>query len=274
MFKCFNIFNSVTFRSLGGLLCGLSLGVWILGLIGYAPSALAQVAEVETPVAYQQAVEDAATVDPEETFASLTPIRPDNTNLVWNEDGSRVLVVTWKSQGSYERFLKPYTYTSDHENYVVWVTAVPEVRSFCHGYLLDHMDAGSADLDLRLKQHLGLGADWQYDVFVEMWVSPEDLFRPCVDPEITDTQCQLSFGPEIPQVKNISDYASFYKNLYYGSFRQGPGVPWTGLGYTYDWGNPAQEIGASEFILVPGAEYEIHRVMSTAQYCWCQDMES
>jgi len=44
-------------------------------------------------------------------------------------------------------------------------------------------------------------------------------------------------------------------------------VPWTGLGYTYDWGNPDSEVGASEFILVPGAAYQVKRAVPTAEYC-------
>jgi hypothetical protein len=127
--------------------------------------------------------------------------------------------------------------------------------------------ATEADMNLRLKQYLGLNFTWEYDVFMEMWVSPEELFRPCVDPEVSDSQCNLEFGDSSPVVKNIKNYPQFYKNLYFQDFRSRPGVPWTGLGYTYDWGNPLTEAGASEFIMVPGANYEIERVVPTLDYC-------
>jgi hypothetical protein len=68
-------------------------------------------------------------------------------------------------------------------------------------------------------------------------------------------------------VRGIANYPAFYKNLYFGDFRTTPGVPWTGLGYTYDWGNLQTGEGASEFILSPGSRYEIRGAVPTAQYC-------
>ncbi len=38
------------------------------------------------------------------------------------------------------------------------------------------------------------------------------------------------------------------------------------MGYTYDWGNQHHPFGASEFILVPGAAYEIVKVVETMDY--------
>ena len=42
--------------------------------------------------------------------------------------------------------------------------------------------------------------------------------------------------------------------------------PFTGLGYTYDWGNAETDIGASEFIVKPGATVTIHEIKSTSKY--------
>jgi hypothetical protein len=216
---------------------------------------------------YQLAVSDAALVREKEISQDLVAITDKNSNLIWNADKSKILVVTWKEQSSYEKFFKPNHASSSNPEHATWVTTAPQVQKFCENYLTKHLQADKAQLDLRLKQYLGLNADWNYDVFIEMWVSPADLFRPCVDPEITDTQCNLQFSEKLPQVKNIPDYVSFYKNLYFKSFRASAGVPWTGLGYTYDWGNPQSPLGASEFILAPQSEYKIERVISTQDYC-------
>jgi hypothetical protein len=197
----------------------------------------------------------------------LIPITANNANLVWNADKSKILVVTWKQQTAYEKFIQPNTKTPENPEYAIWVTAAPQVQQFCQNFVKNQGDVDKAGLDLRLKQYLGLDASWNYDVFVELWVSPNDLFRPCVDPQINDQECELQFGKTLPQVKNIADYAGFYKNLYFKSFRASAGVPWTGLGYTYDWGNSETAVGASEFILVPNANYEIKRVVSTPDYC-------
>ena len=86
-------------------------------------------------------------------------------------------------------------------------------------------------------------------------------------PNIDDTQCDIKVPQQFPSVKNIPDYGYFYKNLYFKSFRESAGVPWTGLGYTYDWGNKESEVGASEFIVTPHAPYEIKQVLSTHEYC-------
>ena len=105
-------------------------------------------------------------------------------------------------------------------------------------------------------------------MFVELWVDPADMFRPCVDPEIHDNNCQLHFSEcPAPPIKEIADYYAFYKDLYFKSFRYQSRVPWTGLGYTYDWGNPASPVGASEYILRSNSAYRIERVVETADYC-------
>lgn len=213
--------------------------------------------------AYQKAVKDAAFVTEDEISKELIPINDANMGLVWNDDKSKILVATWKAQGSYEQFLKPYDKTSDNPDYAVWVTTVPQVKDMCSALPNKREQA----VNRRLKQYLGLDPDWTYDVFVEMWVSPQDIFRPCVDPEIDDNTCNLNFAKTIPTVKNIPDYQDFYEALYYKSYRGSAGVPWTGLGYTYDWGNRKSDVGASEYILVPGAAYEIKQAVPTMAYC-------
>jgi hypothetical protein len=152
------------------------------------------------------------------------------------------------------------------------VTVAPQVKAFCQRYLQQHPNATAAELTLRLKQYLGLNPQWEYEQFVELWVRPQDLFRPCVNPDITQRQCPLHFAGVVPQVTGytqgtgIQDYQSFYQTLYFRSIRAAL-QPWTGLGYTYDWGSPISQVGASEFILVPGATYAVKQAVPTLQYC-------
>lgn len=240
--------------------------------LGYALCSLIACTEITPPLdsvtqSYQHAVSDAVTVEKNEISNNLAAINDKNSALIWSADKSRILVAVWKDMSVYERFFKPNHITSGNPEHVTWVTLAPQVQKFCQNYLIDNPKTDDQQLTLRLKQYLGLNAVWKYDVFIEMWVSPNDLFRPCVDPETNDTQCNLRFAEQLPQVKNIPDYASFYKNLYFKSFREGSGVPWTGLGYTYDWGNPQSSVGASEFILSPHTEYKIERVLLTQDYC-------
>lgn len=215
---------------------------------------------------YHTAVTDAAVTEQDEIVNNLNAVSRENEQLKWNNEATKLLVVTWKAKGAYENFIKPYPATSKNEDYVVWVTLVPQVQNFCKNFMAEQSPS-KEDLDRRLKQYLGLNHTWTYDVFVELWVSPDDLFRPCVDPETHDSACNLDFAKESPRIRNIADYKEFYKSLYYKSFRSGTGAPWTGLGYTYDWAVPGSEVGASEFILVPDAAYEVNRVVPTNEYC-------
>ncbi len=217
----------------------------------------------DTITAYTRAVNDAAVAEPGEISEQLFAIHSANPALQWRD--GKVLMVTWKSRSSFDANFKNQTQTSAQEKYVTWVTAAPQVQAFCRDFVKNNPDG---DLNQRLKQYLGLNPDWQYDVFIELWVDPADVFRPCVDPEIHDNNCQLHFSEcPAPQIKKIADYHAFYKDLYFKSFRYRPGVPWTGLGYTYDWGNPASPVGASEYILSPGSAYRIERVVETTGYC-------
>jgi hypothetical protein len=200
---------------------------------------------------YALAVRRAAVVDQSQIVTDLQRLDRSNASLVWSTDGSKVLAVTWKSKSSYESNFRDKTETSPEEAFVVWVTLAPQVQRFCETYFREHPRATDADVILRLKQYLGLNASWSYDVFLEMWVDAADVFRPCVDPEPNDSTCNLEFATPAPMVKGIANYPAFYKSLYFGDFRTAPGVPWTGLGYTYDWGNPRGREGASEFILSP-----------------------
>jgi|ERR1051326_7468759 hypothetical protein len=214
---------------------------------------------------YDAALKDASVPTPAAIVTDLTIISNSNPSLVWDNKHTHLLVVTWKNRDTFQRYYQNEKRTSANENSVTWVTAVPEVQKFCQQYFGETKD--DAALNLRLKEYLGLHPSRQYDVFVEMWVRPSDLFRPCPDPEISDSQCRLELSDRSPKVRHIKNYNDFYRDLYYKSFRSALGVPWTGLGYTYDWGNPTSKKGNSEFVLVPKAAYAIRRAVPTAEYC-------
>ena len=216
---------------------------------------------------YTAGVRDAAVAEESERADDLVPITADNNSLAWNEGRTKIRVATWKAQGAFDQFLKPYSATSDNEAYPVWVTAAPRMQERCRQFRQENPDAGKEQVDLFLKQFLGLHPDWNYDVFVELWVEPSALFRPCVDPIPDDRTCDVHFADTVAKVPGIANYRNFYENLYFGSSRFPPGVPWTGLGYTYNWGNPENEQGASEFILSPGSPYEIAATVPTMDYC-------
>ncbi|GBC59785.1 hypothetical protein DENIS_0726 [Desulfonema ishimotonii] len=199
---------------------------------------------------YRSAVADARVAEADEIYGELTAITHDNTDLIWDDGKKRVLVVTWTSWAGYDDKIGQQMEMSRE----TWVTVVPELKDFCG-------KPETSEIPLRLEQLLGLPPGNGKNRFAELWVSPHDLFRPSPDPEITDRESELSFPPGAgyEHKKWISDLAnrSYDEN----------GYPWTRLGYTYDWGNPADEVGLSEFVIRKGAFVEVRSVSENAAYC-------
>lgn len=220
---------------------------------------------------YRAAVNDARTAEPSDLVTTLTPIVPHNDDLVWRRrrDSTRqVLVVTWTGPGGPTVPAAGETMTVTED---IWVTAVPDLRTFCEG-----LNRTGDRLDRRLAQRLGLPPDVDYDRFVELWVRPRDLVRPCPDPEVSDRECELS--PPIPaRHASVSDaHQKWFRDLKRTSY--GPdGYPFTGLGYTYDWNPETDDVGPSEFVLRPSPDSagsssaprqaDVRAVYSTDHYC-------
>lgn len=202
---------------------------------------------------YENAIIDAMVAEEDEIYDDLIAITEDNDYLIWQEDGQekRVLVVTWT--GYPDSFPDGNTVTTWWGE--PWVTVVPEIRDwFGDNY------AGETDMILRAEQLLGLPRDAAYTHFVELWVQPDDLFRPTPDNEITDRAAQLEF-PESAQEWYIE---WFNENIIYSYFPMR--YPWTRLGYTYDWGNEDSEIGLSEFVIKKDSEVIVESVSLTGEY--------
>lgn len=228
---------------------------------------------------YLRAVDDARVAEPGEIYRDLTALVAWEEGLEWEGEpgNSRVLVVVWTGKDYYDSSIGQDYLLPDDAN--VWVTAVPDLQDCFLGQ--------GADLkpgELRLKQLLGLPPDGSYTKFVELWVSPSDLFRPSPDPEINDCEAELSFPTATSRLLSFNDdctitqwdnelnrdisytYEEWFtdrKNtIYYGDHP----YPWTGLGYTYDWGDPGCEVGLSEFVILGGSTVGVQDVVPTADY--------
>jgi len=203
---------------------------------------------------YQHAVADAQIAEPSERAFRLVAITPDNKQLKWKtmEGADWVLVSTWTNWNGYRASLgKEMTIGRE-----LWVTSAPELQNFCHAYALK-----DSEKTLRLEQLLGLPPHNGKTQFIEMWVKPENLFRPSGDNEINDKTAETTLP-----TKAAPDYAKWYHDLESKSYGK-DGYPWTRLGYTYDWGSNASEIGLSEFVLRPGSVALIQSITPTNDYC-------
>lgn len=225
--------------------------------------------DADLAVAYGDAVADAAVMEPTEAVNTLTPIRRDTSGLIWRGAGAseQVLMVTWTQYTTYDGLAgKSAIFTTPPEkkpfgpmDWESWVTPAPAVGEFC---ALQNLPC--AERDLRLKQLLGLPPESEKTRFVEFWVSPKDLFRPAPDSEITDNTAGLRF----PADTDPAHVAWFQAQRAYSTDPATP-YPWTGLGYTYDWGNPLNHVGLSEYVVREGAVIDILAVWTNDEYCPC-----
>ncbi|BDS09543.1 hypothetical protein [Aureispira anguillae] len=210
-------------------------------------------------VIYSKAIQDAMYATPAKVSNNLVEINKNNKELVWKtiEGEAYLLVVTWKQNVSY---YEPYLDSSFYNtgNYPIWITTAPE--------LLNRMKAENAsNVDRRLIELLGLPPNATYSYFVEFWVRPQDLFRPCPDREISDSKCEVCFPANTDSAHvnwiNQSRIDRYYPCELYDQY------PWTQLGYTYDW-NPKNKshVGLSEFVIGKNKKIVVHKIYTTEDY--------
>ena len=212
--------------------------------------------------AYQRAVADAMMAEPSEIVTSLTPIVGYNADLIWEGElgASRVLMVSWVDGDYYDDSVGQEYTLPDWLR--LWVTAVPEMQAF----FAPRPASSETILKRRVEQLLGMPPDTRNIKFVEVWVNPDDLARPCPDPEITDTVCELDFPP--PRFQELSsDYRQWFEANRASSYGGSQPYPWTRLGYTCDWyRGQGCDTGLSEFVIWPGSTVGVRSVRTTLDY--------
>lgn len=240
--------------------------------------------------AYVHALEESRTATQDKVFRELIAIIPDSDGvnkkrlcggeLVWEgEPGkSRILVATVMDRTAFETYYKQ-NLDQRQESYLLrkslWVTVVPEIQNaFMRGCGRDRPLKAERcpPSSKRIAKLLGLPPSKDYEILVELWVSPGDLFRPSADPEITDHEAEpatkigdglWSFRSDQNPFARIDETRLFldriggsavpFKTWYAESAEHYDPLswdaPWTRLGYTYDWGSGRNHVGVSEFIV-------------------------
>jgi hypothetical protein len=215
---------------------------------------------------YNLAVADAKVAELNEVSQNLVAITKDNPFLIWQNKTApkdKILVATWTSFTGYDNQIGQSITT----NRQTWVTVAPELQNFCKEKLKDVPN--QSDRILRLEQLLGLPPQNGKTRFVELWVNPDNLFRPSADSEVTDRNAFGEFTqiPVSPDTSIKLSHLQWFENLKSQSYNATGGYPWTRMGYTYVWGNPNNEVGLSEFVINTGAAIEVKSVQTTDKYC-------
>jgi len=144
----------------------------------------------------------------------------------------------------------------------IWVAPVSQVQTFfktSKGSITNKNLSKEVTLRLRILQYLGLILDRSDQTyFVTIIAKKSDIRRPCSDPEIDDAVCQ-PLNTQAERKTFMED-----KNNQ-GLIDKDKMYPWTGLGYTYDWGNPNDwddpknpPIGASEYVIKKGVAVYVY----------------
>jgi len=205
---------------------------------------------VDRTVIYERAVKAAALPGPD-AVAKLRPIP---------EGAEQIDVVTWTGWDGY------VPGQSQSLEQAVWVTAVPQVQEICQSL------ANGTSTD-RLEELLGLkpgGGNGRF--FITMKVNTEDMFRPCADTSIYGDTCPMEMPnapPEgVTQDQWLEDLQLMTAQML-STYRAGlDGIPFTRLGYTYDWSaTAARPVGPSEYIVRAGAEIFVTDRSDNTAYC-------
>lgn len=211
--------------------------------------------QAENLKAYNESIYDASVYK----FSNLRPLKP----LVFSDTANSATVVTLTNYNGYK------VGTENILTRDVWVTAVPEVKNLCQTF--------SGDVEMRLRQLLGLHPNQKFDKFVTMEVKRGDVFRPTVDPDPTITlpcACPVTVkcGEEFPanvDIKHVRWMAEQMLSSYVISESSliPTGYPWTRLGYTYDWKPGSNKYGASEYVIRKEAKVLVSEINTVAAYC-------
>ena len=239
-------------------------------LLSFTPGVSYSQSKVTSPVAspsatrmawyYDQAVKNSMYTSPSKICYDLIPVTDSNDQIIWDPSKKYLLVASWKSNASWypQNSDSNKTYnTGDREN---WVSIAPQLKN--------RMKAvARKDINMRLRQLLGLPPTADYKYFVTFWVNKNDLFRPCPDNEITDSHCEICIKPNTDPAYVQWIYQS--RNDRYFNCDTTQRYPWTALGYTYDWSpENRSHIGVSEFVVKKNATVYINHIYTTEEYIY------
>lgn len=195
------------------------------------------------------AIEDAKVIDSTEIVNNLTPVRKDYPGEEWaNFDGNdMVLVVTLVDSSRLQRFFSGEgVYRIDREM-GTWVSLPVDWAKRSEAF--EGLDSVAAHM--RLIQMYGLDPTCDYDIMVSFYADPATMFRPTPDPDITTTTAVLDFPKNVDENFKIGEtnFREWYRYSVEAAYEDDSPLPWTRLGYTYDWHNGADHVGVSEYIV-------------------------
>lgn len=194
--------------------------------------------------------------------AYIDAVVAQNPNVVWEgtPGSSRILVSTWIKHTFYDSKLGMDNQPLGGD---AFITLGSTFQRCCQAASAKNGKSRSLVVR-RMEQLLGLPDNNGKLRVAEFWVNPADMFRPCASPDLSTDRCD-----RVPPPGVSPDHTKWFEDYQTNSYLQSassPGYPFTGVGYTYDWGNAAK-VGPSEFIVRKTALVKITALTPTESYC-------
>ena len=182
----------------------------------------------------------------QENIRDLVNLTKEDKNVIWNQEKTKVLLFTFHRYPDSYKDGEEVTFSWGES----WLCSFKEYKDW---YLANKDNI--KDPLLRTKQVLGMSDESKNTYISSMWFDPADVFRPAY---ITDTTkpMALEFSND-----ETEEYKTWFANQYYYSYDVSK-LPWTRLGYTYDWSKEAKDkYGLSEFIAWKGTTVTVDKTM-------------
>jgi len=212
-------------------------------------------------------------------------LSPADKNLIWKgEPGlSPVLMTTFTRASYYSGYAPGQSFSAGAD---LWLVPAPEMKS---EVLAANPALALANPKLATQMYLGLPPDpgSGNDSVVSLWVAPASIVRPAMDTrvDVHDLITSFAVNPQVlpapqaaavprdspgPGVGPQPDFTSWFvarESVIYDT--PGGSYPWTGLGYTYNWGAAGVVdgmVGGSEFIVPHGSTVTLKEVSPIASF--------
>ena len=186
-----------------------------------------------------------------EKIRPLVCLTKDDKNVTWNETGDRVLLFTFHRYPDSYPDGKEITFTWGES----WLCSTKEYAT----WYLNNKD-NIKDPLLRTKQVLGMDEASKNTYISSMWFDVKDLQRPAY---VTDPTKPMKL--EFDEDAN-DEYKNWFSSQYYYSYEI-KHLPWTRLGYTYDWSKEAKDrYGLTEFIAWKGTTVTVDKTLTVEEF--------
>ena len=187
----------------------------------------------------------------EENLRDLVTLTEDDERVTWNQEKDKVLLFTFHRYPTSYPDGEQVTFSWGES----WVCSVKELENW---YIANKSNI--EDPLLRIKQVLGMSHESRNTYITSMCFDPNDVQRPAYVNDATK-QMKTTFD------ENVTDeYKNWFYSQYYYSYDVSK-LPWTRLGYTYDWSEEAKDkYGLTEFIAWKGTSVTVEKTLPVEEF--------